>query len=73
MGSCHTFPPVGPASRRTSRQLLREVRGRLFEDLPLLLQASIFFPQALEFRLELFILDLLVFALHLVICPDPGV
>src|SRR5262249_12833194 len=60
-------------SRRTSRQLVCEVRCGLFSDIPLLLSAGIFFPQALEFLVQLFIIDLLLLALHTVIFPKPGV
>ena len=41
--------------------------------LALLQQARIFFPEAFEFLIEMFGVDLLVLALRSVICPDPGV
>jgi hypothetical protein len=51
---------------------VREVRRRLFSYRALLLQAGVLFPQTLEFLIEMFVLDLLVLALHPVICLNPG-
>jgi hypothetical protein len=52
---------------------MRQGGGGLFYDVPLLLQAGIFFAQALQLLLEMFVLDLLLLALHPVICLNSSV
>jgi hypothetical protein len=52
---------------------VRKVRRGLFEDIALLLQADVFFPQTLEFFIQMFVMDLLLLASKPVIFPDLGV
>jgi hypothetical protein len=52
---------------------LGEGRCGLFSDLALLLEAGVFFLEALQFFIQMFVLDLPLLTLGMVIFPEPGV
>jgi hypothetical protein len=72
-GACRRTPCAAGGARRTVRQRLRTVRGRLFDDGTFLLQARVGCAEPLQCLGELCLLELRLRTLGAVIFPDPGV